>query len=344
MLLKSLNLKCFIATLTVLLVFSCENARQNIRIISDKDTTFSVDIRMLSKKISNEPQNADLYFKRANTFFFESNFKEALIDIDYAIVLDSLNSVYHFNKGKYLMSGDSVDAKQAEKSYKKALNIKPEYFDANFALAYLYLAKQDYVLSEQQYIKASKAEPSNPNPIFYLGMIAKETKDTARAIAYFEKTLVLDDKHYDALMQLGLYYANKNDSKGLLFLDKALSVNEYSDEALYAKGLYFQGQNKTKEAIIMYESVARLNASHIFCRYNLGVIFAIQSEYDKAIKYLDQAIDLDETYADAFTLRGKIFEVKKDITKAKADYQKAFDLDKNQTIAEQGLNRLKNSN
>jgi tetratricopeptide (TPR) repeat protein len=319
---------------------SCQKNRLNLRVISDKDTSYSIDIRSVSEKINQNPQNADLYYKRANTFYFEDNYKEAIIDINAAIYFDSINPVYHYHYGKYLMSGDTANSILAEKAFLKAIQIKSDYMDAHQAIAYLYLAKQQYDLAEEHYTQASKLDPSNPEPIFYLGMIAKETGDTSKAILLFEKTLVYDSKYYNAIMQLGLYYANKNDSKALLFLDRALAINEYSDEALYAKGLYYQQNKKFKEASILYENCARVNPSHIFCRYNLALLNAMAKDYEKAILNLDAAIDLAPEYADAYTLRGRVYEMKKDKTRAYFDYLKAINLDSNQTIAKEGIKRV----
>jgi len=309
-------------------LFSCKDGGEKIRVISDKDTSFSSDVRSISKKINNDPSNADLYFKRANTFFFEEKINDAVIDISYACVLDSMNPIYFFTKGQYLIAKDSADASLSEKSYLKAIALKKDYYDAHSNLAYLYLAKQKYPEAEAAYFEASKIDPSNPNPLFYLGMIAKETNDTAKALKYFEKTLAYDSKHYNALMQMGLYYAEKKDEKALLFLNNAIAVNEFSDEALYAKGLFLQKKGNYKEAILFYESVSRINPAHIFCRYNLAVLFAIQNDFENALKYIDEAIELDETNPDLFYLRAKINDSRNDPGKAKRDFEKAESLAK----------------
>lgn len=318
----------FIAVAVSFSLFSCKDGGEKIRVISDTDTSFSSDVRSISKKINDNPSNSDLYFKRANTFFFEEKIDDAVVDITYACVLDSLNPIYFFTKGQYLMAKDSADASLAEKSYIKAIALKKDYYDAHSNLAYLYLAKQKYPEAEAAYFEASKIDPSNPNPLFYLGMIAKETNDTAKAIKYFERCLAYDSKHYNALMQMGLYYAEKKDDKALVFLNSALAVNEFSDEALYAKGLFLQKKGNYKDAIMFYESVARINPAHIFCRYNLAVLFAIQNDFDNALKYIDEAIELDETNADLFYLRAKINESRKDAAKAKRDFEKAESLSK----------------
>jgi tetratricopeptide (TPR) repeat protein len=63
-------------------------------------------------------------------------------------------------------------------------------------------------------------------------------------------------------------------------------------------------------------------------------------EYEEALKFIDEIIDLEETYVDAYTLKGKVLEAMKDIKGAKENYNKALSLDPQQSLATEGLKRL----
>jgi len=330
----------FIILLTAFLNESCKDSA-SYRYISDTDTTFTKDIRDISKKINAQPKEAELFYKRAKTFYFEEKIKDALIDIDYAMELDSINPLYCFTKGKYLMSGDTADAVAAEFCYKKAIRLRPDYVEAYFDLAKIQFAKQAYNDAQENYFKASKLDPSNPIPYFYLGLMAKEQKDTAKSIELFEKTLVYDGNYYDAVVQLGNYYAEKNDKKCLILFDRALKLNEYSAEVMYAKGLYLQKQNAYRDAAILYEQVSKIDPGHFFARYNLAFINANFSNYEKALKLLDEVLSLKKEYPEALTLRGFVKEKMNNSLGAYSDYQAALQLDKNQKLAIEGLKRVK---
>ncbi|MDI1234408.1 MAG: tetratricopeptide repeat protein [bacterium] len=335
---------CVLFVLSMVIVFlpSCtENS--NLRYISDKDTTYSADIRSVSEKINKSPNNAELYYKRANTFYFESNIKQAVLDIDYAITIDSTNPLYEFKRAEFLISGDTANSKEAILSFKKSLRLKPDYVEAMLMYGKLLIARQDYVEAEKIYFNCNKVDPSNPATYFYLGLMAKEMKDTVKALALFEKTLVYDGNYYDAIMQLGDYYAFKNDKKALVFYDRAMAINPYSEEPLYGKGLYLQKNHQYKDASAIYEEVAKMNPGHILCRYNLAYINAYFKNYKVALDILDETIDLDKNNADAFALRGLMKEKLNNHTGAMMDYQNALQLDKKQIAAEEGLKRLKYS-
>jgi tetratricopeptide (TPR) repeat protein len=329
--------------LLILIIFTSSCSETKIeRFISDKDTNYSIDIRNISRQINLSPNNPELYYKRSKTFFFEDQFNQAVYDINWALKLDSVNPVYYYFKGNYLMAKDTADANEAEECYKKALKFKPDYTDAMGELALIYLAKQNYEESENLYTNINRRDPSNPNPYFYLGIIAKERGDTFKAVSLFEKVLTYDDKYYNAIMQLGDLYAIKHNPKALLFFDRAIKLNEFSSEAYYAKGLYLQNEGLYKDASAMYETVTRLNPAHILCRYNLAYINALFENYDIAMKHLNEVLDLAPDYADAYALRGKVNENLKRKQQAIDDYKKAIELDGNQKIAIESLKKLSN--
>lgn len=319
---------------------SCEQSKQSERFISDKDTTYSADVRNISAKINADPNNPELYYRRANTFFFEDNYDEALMDIRLSLKLDSLNPLYHYSKGRYLMAGDTANALDAEESFKTAITLKPDFRDAKMELATIYLAKQKYAESEKLLEEVNKAEPAFADAYFYLGVIAREKKDTFKAVALFERLLTFDDKHYNAVMQLGNLYAVKHDPKALAFFNRAIELNEFSDEAYYAKGLFLQKEGKYKDAEALYETVVRMNPAHIFCRYNLAFIHGQFGNYDKAIGYIQEVMDLAPNHADAYAMRGKINELRNQNGRARIDYQKALEIDSTNVNAKAGLQRV----
>ena len=75
---------CFSVMLLSLLVFtqSC-NKKTAQRYISETDTSYSLDIRNVSKKINADPENAELYYLRGNAFYFLDQFSDAEIDLVY---------------------------------------------------------------------------------------------------------------------------------------------------------------------------------------------------------------------------------------------------------------------
>ncbi|MES2617052.1 MAG: tetratricopeptide repeat protein [Bacteroidota bacterium] len=339
--LKLKNGTVFLSVLSIIIFSQSCTDSANKRYISDTDTTYSPDIRSVSKKINASPDNAELYYNRANAFYFENNFKQALGDIDYAIELDSSNALYEYFRAKTLISGDTANSKEAIKSFQKSIRIKPNYVESMLDYGKLLIARQSYEEAEKIYFEANQADPSNPVPYFYLGIMAKEMKDTQKAMALFEKTLVYDGNYYDAIMQLANFYAESMNDKALPLFDRATKINPYFDEPIYAKALFLQKKNLYKDAAALYEQVAKMNPGHILCRYNLAYINVFFENYDIAKNLLTEVITMAPENADAYALRGLVYEKQKNNSSAMIDYQQALQYDKDQKSAREGLKRIK---
>lgn len=325
--------------LIVLLAGACGSKPQG-RYISETDTAFSADIRSISARINKEPGNADLYYKRANTFFYETRFRDALQDIDFALLLDSLNPVYHVRKAEILMGTDSADAKKAIAHYRKALNLKPGMEDALSGLGKILLARQEYPEALETFNTLLEVNPMNAGTLVYMGLAAKEMKDTAQAMMRFEKALSINPSEFNAVMQLANLYAVRKPDLALQYYDRALSIDEYSDEALYAKGFLLQQLGRYKDALSLYLRTKEVNAGHRFSYYNSAVIYGLFKDYEEALRWLDDLIAIDENFAKAYHYRAFVNEQLGRMNDAIGDYRKTLELDPKNQDAKTRLGEL----
>jgi tetratricopeptide (TPR) repeat protein len=316
-------LSCFL----LLIIAGACGSKVKGRYISDGDTTFSDDIRSISARINKEPSNADLYYKRANTFYFETRFRDALQDIDFALFLDSLNPVYHARKAEILMGNDSADSKLAMAHYRKALKLKPGMEDALSGLGKILLARQAYPEALETFNALLDVNPMNAGTLVIMGLAAKEMKDTAQAIMRFEKALSINPSEFNAVMQMANLYAARKPELALQYYDRALTVDEYSDEALYAKGFLLQQLGRYKDALSLYQRTKEANAGHRFAYYNSAVIYGLFKDFEEALRWLDDLIAIDENFVKAYHYRAFVNEQLGRTKDAIGDYRKTLELD-----------------
>lgn len=315
--------------------FGC-NKTGGGRYISDKDTTFSKDIRDISGKINEDPSNAELFYRRANAFYFEKKFKDALTDIDYAIVLNDKNPIYLFKKGECLMESDSANGKLAIEFFDKSLALKPDFEDALFKAGIVHLSRQNYEKCFEYFDKVLKKNPLRTEVYIYKGKAYKEQNDTSKAIEMFKQTLIADPNNAEACLNLGILYSGDNMDLALQYLNKSLSSDPYNDLAFYAKGKLLQDKGIWKEAIKNYESALENNSDHRFAYYNLAFCLGEINENEKAIEKLDRLIELDNEYANAYWMRGFLKEKSGNSAGAIKDYEICSKLDpENKKVNEQ---------
>jgi len=318
---------------TLFLLMACKNEVK--RFIDPEDKRYSEDVRIISQRINKDPKNADLYYKRANTFFFENKFKEALADIEIAIELNPEVAFYHFKQGEYYMSGDTADAKSAEKAYLKAINLDPEVEEVRIKYGILLLAKQRYEETMEQMNTALGLNPANADALFFIGMVYKEKGDTIRAILKFRETVELNNTYYNAYMQLAYLFLETDPQMALLYLDNAIRIDEFSDEALYTKGLLMQNKEEYELAKEFYRRTKEINPGHMLAYYNLAYLEVLEENYNKAIEQLDKLLILAPEYIPALHFRGAIYQKLKMYDSALKDFKQAAKLEpENEEIAE----------
>jgi tetratricopeptide (TPR) repeat protein len=89
-------MKKIVLSIVLIVAISCNSNRNSGRFISETDTSFSEEIRSVSAKINANPDDAELYYKRGNTFYFEKKYKDAILDFETAIALNPKQALYHY--------------------------------------------------------------------------------------------------------------------------------------------------------------------------------------------------------------------------------------------------------
>ena len=104
------QMKKIVLSIVLIVVLSCNSNRNSGRFISETDTTYSEDVRAISAKINAKPDDAELYYKRGNTFYYEKRFNDAVLDFEFAITLNPIQPLYHFRCAETLISMDSTNS------------------------------------------------------------------------------------------------------------------------------------------------------------------------------------------------------------------------------------------
>ena len=119
---------------------------------------------------------------------------------------------------------------------------------------------------------------------------------------------------------------NVKDAKTDIY--KALSVDSTNDRVHEVYGLIYMQGNNSRQAKDEWTKCARLNPENVNCRLFLADLYIAVKNYDEALKYVNEAIAIDEYESQPYLAKGIIIrDFKKDTTTAIQYFQKAVDLD-----------------
>ncbi len=310
---------------------------------SDADTpktdSIPTDLAAISKMISEDPKNAELYNQRALLYLEKNENDKALTDINKAITIDSKNTKYLRTLSDVYFASGKI--KNCQDVLNKACEMNPGDVEAVLKLAELYFYMKDYKKTFEYADKAENIDKLSAKADFIRGMAYKDLGDTAKAVRSFQKTVEKDPEYFHAYMQLGLMYSLKHSRLAVDYFNNALNLNPKSIEALYSLALFYQENGEYNKAIEKYTTILQIDPKYKYAHYNLGYIHLVYLQvYDVAIKHFTDAINCDPSYAEAYYNRGYCYELVGNVMFARQDYQKALKIKVNYQKAIDGMNRI----
>lgn len=159
------------------------------------------------------PNDNNLIIEELNFYLFSGKNKEAIEPLNLAISKDSKNANLFFARGSiYDKLGDTGKAKT---DYSKAIELKPDYFDAYYNLGAMYFNQGAELANKANAIAPSKIKE-------YDAAKAKADTKFKEAQPFLEKAYELNSKDVSTLTSLKQLYARTGELKKAEEMKKAL--------------------------------------------------------------------------------------------------------------------------
>jgi len=262
----------------------------------------------------------DLFLNKAIALQKEGKYDESIDNYIKAVRIAPRNADIHYNIGTSFQA--KKDWFQAEKAYRRTLELNPNHKEANLALKALLDDRRETQIAEafdkaialqQQgmlaeaisiYLKVAADKPNDDTLFYNLGTAYQANGEMDKAKESFAKALALkaDDQNYkDAI---------------------AFITNKESDD-LMKKAVTAQTTGKYEDAISAYSKLLEQDSGRADIWYNLGVAYQSTARPDDALNSYTKAFELNpQEYPDAIFFAALIFEDKKNISKAMELYEK----------------------
>lgn len=310
---------------------------------SATDYTFTDSVKnsleQLTELIRQHPKDAQLFYYRSKLYMKNGSNTSAMNDMLSAVSIDSTKADYFLQLGDIYFS--KLFIAQAISSFEKCITLDNRNISAELKLAELYLYLKKYSDCLQHADNALRIDKTNAKAYLLKGFLFKENKDTARAISSFQTATEQNPEYFDAFIQLGILYSQKNDPLSLSYFDRALQLKKNSPEALYGIAMYFQQEESIDTAEVLYQKILETSPDYKEALFNLGYINLIyNNNFQKAAEYFSAVSRLDTNDVRAVYNRGLCYEKLKKKNLAEDDYRKALLLDPKYELAREGLKRL----
>ena len=296
-------------------------------------------LKAMTVEIGKNPANPALYVDRGNTLRKMKLDSLAMRDYKHAITLDSNNASLYSLVGDLMFEHKDIDGSLLW--LQKALVKDPKDKKARLKIAKMCLYVGKHSEGFQQIDIVLRADAYNPEAYFLKGMMYKDMKDTAKAISSFMTAVQVAPEYKDAIVQLGIIYANRKDSIALKYLDNASRVDTTDVFPIFARGVFYQDKKDFVHAKEEYKRCIVKDRHYVDAYFNMGNILMQQDSAEKSMRQYAMVIRVDPRNPTAYYDRGVCYEVMDSMKQAIDDYRHALILDPNYSSPKDALKRLK---
>ena len=302
------------------------NSLYSIAQKSINNNDFKKAIEYFEQYLQLEPNDINGLIKISNAYYQTNQFENANEYIKNALKIDPYNpEALSLQKNSLYSIGqksvDNNDFKKAIEYFEQYIKLEPNDINGLINISNAYY-QTDQLENATEYIaKALEIDPENSdalkiqkNIIYSNAQKSVDNNDFKKAIEYFEQYIKLEPNDINGLINISnAYYQTDQLENATEYIAKALEIDSSNPGALYLQkniknqyakllnqGLKYFDENQFDESIGIFKQYINYDNTNIKILVKLGVAHKHMKLYDQALEYFSQAINLDETYSDAY--------------------------------------------
>lgn len=232
--------------------------------------------------------------------------------------------------GKAIKLFDSADFLETEKFCKTALaNDSGNVILLNI-LGLVLHRQRDYINSQRTFKKALQLKPDYTEAYYNLGNTYLDQRNFTDAVSCYKKALKFEPDYLDAYLNLALCLQSGGDVEGAVkAYRKALEINPNNAETHNNIGTLLEAKGQLQDAKAAFTAAVNLKPDYALALKNLGTTLSALEQYENALQVLGSAIELDPTWAQPRYAIGQVYKILGDFEKARDALQKVIAISPN---------------
>ena len=216
---------------------------------------------------------------------------------------------------------------EAEKCFRRLLQIDPRDMDAIVHLGALLRERSQFGLAADLYRAALRQKPVDPFLWMLLGVASRENKVYEESARALRKAVELKPDYAEAHYQLGLTLRREGKAdEALAAYTKAVALDDGLSGAHNDIGDLLQDEGRLDEAVAHYRAAIRTAPDYAAAYSNLGCALTRHNELDEAAKAFAQALRIAPDFADAHYNLGSLHSLRGAREEALRCYERALEL------------------
>jgi tetratricopeptide (TPR) repeat protein len=183
--------------------------------------------------------------------------------------------------------------------------------------------------AERIYTEILKADPSNINCLYLMGLIYYQKGKLDHAVDFANKALSIRPA-FDIYKTLADIYIDKREfDNAIVALEKAVQFDPDYVEGYFNIGFILQSQNQLAESIEYYKKAISIKPDYSRAYDNLGAIYLDMGDLKESLAYYEKSMYFNPNNSDVYFNIANIFRSANDPVQAIEFYQKSLQLKPN---------------
>lgn len=278
----------------------------------------------LTELLRKDPNNDTLLYLRAANYYKLDAYDEAMVDLEQAMKLDSMQPAYYHLLADILLDyARPNDSRRAIEVLKLASQRFPDRIPTLLKLSEFQLIVRKHADALSTLDKVLQRDPQNAEAFYMAGRVALDKGDTTNAIGSLQKSVKIDVDNADAWFFLGRIYSAKNNPVAVQYFDNAMRVDSSYLEAQEFKAAFYKRRGEFAKAFEVYRDLVLRDSDYANAYFDMGMIYLELDSLSKAYDNFNIAVKVDPIFVKAYYYRGVSSEKMGNVDAALADYKQA---------------------
>ena len=257
--------------------------------------------------------SAAQWLNYGNQLGFPDQLDEAIAAFDKALQLKPDFYQAYYVKAQALLLKKQYE--EAIANFKQATELRPDFYPAWMRLGYTLLRQKKYSEAMVALEKAIEIEPGEVAPYFVRGAILFDLKRYQEALAAFNEVIKIKPNRVGFTARGRLYTILKDNQKALSDFNKAIELEPDSHFTYLVRGDFYIGIEEYQKALSDINQAIVLQPDFAMAYVVRAILSSNIGEYQKAIADANKAIELQPDNALAYNNRGAAYNELKDYQK-----------------------------
>ena len=271
-----------------------------------------------------EPQNAEEWVKRGNSFLEKLNYPEAIDAYDHCLAIDA--KFYAALVGRGDTYKGMLKFKNAYNDYTAAIELKPEEVGSYYKRAEMARELRQFPQMIADYSKIIEIDPKATKAYLFRGNYYLESKQIDQAVADYTKVIQADPKETEAYIKRGdSYQLLQRYAEAIADYNAAGALNPRDTRIYMGRGSAYLKQSQASKAIAEFSaSIAVKPEPNSY--YLRGIAYFRQGQSDLTLADLTKFIELTPQESFGYYQRGLVHHLRQEEAEAVKDFTAAAEL------------------